>query len=73
MCVRVRVCVFLSIPVGSPLSGQTDARLFGATLAQSEHLPDDLLCFAHHQGSAGLQLGVALLQGEVSRPELGNH
>lgn len=69
----VCVCVFFSIPVGSPLSGQTDARLFGATFAQSEQLPDDLLRFPHHQASAGLQLGVALLEGEVSRPELGNH
>lgn len=60
-------------PSGLPLSGQTDARLFGAAFAQSEQLPDDLLGFAQDQGSAGLQLGVALLDGQVSRPELGDH
>lgn len=57
-------------PSGLPLSGQTDARLFGAALAQGEQFPDDLLGFAQDQGSAGLQLDVALLEGWVSRPEL---
>lgn len=57
-------------PSGLPLSGQTDARLFGAALAQGEQFPDDLLGFAQDQGSAGLQLDVALLEGRVSRPEL---
>ena len=58
---------------GLPLSGQTDARLVGATFAQGEQFPDDLLGFAQNQGSAGLQLDIALLEGQVSRPELGNH
>lgn len=58
---------------GLPLSGQTDARLFGAAFAQGEQFPDDLLGFAQDQGCAGLQLGVALLEGQVSRPELGDH
>lgn len=60
-------------PSGLPLSGETDARLFGAAFAQGEQFPDDLLGFAQDQGSAGLQLGVALLEGQVSRPELGDH
>ncbi len=64
---------FLSLyPSGLPLSGQTDARLFGAAFAQGEQFPDDLLGFAQDQGSAGLQLGVTLLEGQVSRPELGD-
>lgn len=58
---------------GLPLSGQTDARLFGAAFAQGEQLPDDLLGFPFDQGGAGLQLGVALLERQVGRPELRNH
>lgn len=66
--------VFFSMETsGLPLSGQTDARLFGAAFAQGEQFPDDLLGFAQDHGSAGLQLGVALLEGQVSRPELGDH
>lgn len=65
---------FLSMyPSGLPLSGQTDVRLFGAAFAQGEQFPDDLLGFSQDQGGAGLQLGVALLEGQVSRPELGNN
>lgn len=65
---------FLSVyPSGLPLSGQTDARLFRAAFAQGEQFPDDLLGLAQHQGSAGLQLGIALLEGQVGRPELGDH
>lgn len=60
-------------PIGLPFSGQTDVRLLGAAFAQGEQFPDDLLGFTQDQGSAGLQLGVALLEGQVSRPELGNH
>lgn len=48
-------------------------RLLGAAFAQGEQFPDDLLGFTQDQGSTGLQLGVALLEGQVSRPELGNH
>jgi len=57
---------------GLPLPGQTDARVFGAPLAQGEQFLYDLLGFAHDQGGAGLQLGVALLEGQVGRPEPGD-
>lgn len=60
-------------PGGLPLSGQTDARLVGAAFAQGEQFPDDLLGFSQDHGGAGLQLGVALLEGQVGRPELGDH
>lgn len=52
-----------------PLSGQTDVRLFRAAFTQGEEFPDDLLGFAQNQGCAGLQLCIALLQGQVGRPE----
>lgn len=54
---------------GLPLSGQADVRLFRAAFAQGEQFPDDLLGFAQDQSSAGLQLCITLLQGQVSRPE----
>lgn len=60
-------------PSELPLSGQTDARMFGAAFAQGEEFPDNLLGFAQDQGSVGLQLGVALLERQISRPELGDH
>ena len=60
-------------PGGLPLSGQTDARMFGAAFAQGEQFPDDFLGFAQDQGGAGLQLGISLLEGQVSRPVLGDH
>lgn len=54
---------------GIPLSGQADVRLFRAAFAQGEQFPGDLLGFAQDQGSAGLQLCVTLLEGQVSWPE----
>lgn len=59
-------------PTGLPLSWQTDARLLGAAFAQREQLPDDLLRLPQHHRHAGLQLGVAFLEGGVSGPELGD-
>lgn len=47
--------------------------MFGAAFAQGEQLPNDLLGFSQDQGGAGLQLGVAFLEGRISRPELGNN
>lgn len=47
--------------------------MFGAAFAQGEQLPDDLLGFSQDQGGAGLQLGVAFLEGQISRPELANN
>lgn len=65
---------FLSLHArGLPFSGQTDARMFWAAFAQGEQFPDDLLGFTQNQGRAGPQLGVALLQRQVSHPGLGNH
>lgn len=59
-------------PFGLPFSGQADAGLFRAAFAQGEQFPHDLLGFGQDQGSAGLQLDVALLEGQVSWPELGD-
>lgn len=47
-------------------------RLFWTAFAQGEQFPDDLLGFAQDQGSAGLQLCIALLERQVSRPEASN-
>lgn len=73
LCLSHLVSFLSMYPSGLPLSGQTDARLFGAAFAQGEQFPDDLLGFSQDQGGAGLQLGVALLEGQVSRPELGDN
>lgn len=72
-CVLHAVCFGSMCPSGIPLSGQADARLFGAAFAQGEQFPDDFLGFPQDQSGARLQLGVTLLDGQVGRPELGNH
>lgn len=55
-----------------PFPGQIDVGLLGAAFAQGEELSHYFLGFSHNQCGAGLQLGITLLEGQVSWPELGN-